>query len=481
MALLGAGLTAILLVAADEPPRPPPPPLPPELKLVLSGQPVWKNLPPEVRQQAIEQFRAHLPEFRQKVQRALYQQIKDKRAAAWEPINHLVLGLACAGPLLLVLPIFLARHYPGKLGMLFRYSALSAVLFSLTVLLFSIPLAILSEVWEELVVDTDPRLRSVDAAFNLMDQNAEEFLSRDLPLTGTFQQAEDGNVESFVTLLLANLAEVRQQLEVFAPLVALYRKLDWVFGSLPKIQCLIFAVLFVWPLYPVFKAIVLLPAHAAAGEPREGRRVAKLALRNWWQEILAILCLIVLFVVLLIINDIVLNIVAEPATSALISSVFITLDYLGHEARPALAPVYFSMAATALFYLFNMVAMTVGLLLYIQCAHGIFRARFHDKVPLRHQRRFWRWGTLAVLWVQTLPVLFIYLAGPAIQAVFNAYADADPPNYLGGLVAGSALLFFGILLVFWLARGFKALAFLWRYRIASGPLPGSVANPVANR
>jgi hypothetical protein len=271
---------------------------------------------------------------------------------------------------------------------------------------------------------------------------------------------------------------VRAQAEVFEPLVEVYRKLDWVLSSLPKIQWLVFAVLFVMPLYPVFQAIVLLPLHAAAGGEREGRRVVKLALRNWWQEVQAIFCLLGLFIVVLIVNDIALTSVAEPGTKTILSFLFVALDYLGHEASPALVPLYFSLLAAAVFYLFNMTAMTAGLMLYLRTAHRVFRARFHDQVPLRSQRRFWGWGTLAVLWVQALPVLFIYLAMPAIRGVFWAFHDAEPPNYLGGLVTAGALLVFGIALVFWLARGFKSLAFLWRYQIAAPPV--AVADPAAN-
>jgi hypothetical protein len=344
-------------------------------------------------------------------------------------------------------------------------------MFSLTVVLFFIPLFAMSFIWEELAVGADPRLRTVGAAFDLMDEEAAEFLSRDFPLVATVEDLSDGSGESFVTQLLANLATVQRQAEVFDPLVDLYRRLDWVFGALPKLQCLIFAVLFVLPLYPVFKAIVLLPVHVAQGEAGEGRRVVKLALRNWGEEVLAILALIVLFLVLLIANDLVLNYVSGPSTEALLSFLFVTLDYLGHEPQPALGPLYFSLAAVALFDLFNMLIMTTGLLFYLGAAHRVFRARFHDKVPLRSQRRFWIWGTLAVIWVQALPVVFIYLALPAIGGLFWAYANADPPNYLGGLVTCGALLFFGIVFIFWLARGFRSLVFLWRFRVVKTPTP----------
>jgi len=475
-AALGVGLAALLLVAAEEPA----PAVPPEMALVLQKAQAWDQLPPEVRAQLVEQFRGYLPQVREQVVGALYAQIKARRADAWEPINRLILGLTCAGPLLLLLPLFVVRRYPGKLGVLFCYSAFAAMLFSATVLLFSIPLLIFSEVWEEMAIGADPRLRSVNAAFDLMEQNTDDFLSRDLPLQATLEQAANGDAESFATILLDNLIEVQRQAEMLEPLVDIYRKLDWVFGSLPKLQCLVFAVLFVLPLFPIFREIVLLPVHAAAGGVREGRRVLTLALRNWWQEILAILCLLGLFIVVLISSDIVLNIIAEPATETMLIFLFVALDYLGHEPQPALAPLYFSLLSAALFYLFNMVTMSVGLMLYLKAAHRVFRARFHNQVPLRSQGRFWGWGTLAVVWVQAMPLLFIFLALPAIRGVFWAYEDADPPNYLGGLVAAGALLFFGIVLVFWLARGFKALRFLWSYE-ARPAAPLAVANPVANR
>lgn len=451
--------------AAPAGPSAPSPTVPPEFQQLMQGAEVWNKLSPEARQALIAQFRVYLPQIQENVEKSMVDQFRAKHADAWEPINDLIIALICAGPLLLLTPLFVARRYPGKLRTLFLYSGLSAFMFSATVCLFYVPLWALSEVWEELALGVDPRLRTVHAAFELMDRNAEDFLSRDLPLAATLDQLDDGSMESFVTLLLANLAEVKEQAELFMPVVDMYRKLDWVFGSLPKVQCLVFTVLFVWPLVPVFKAIVLLPVHAAAGEEKEGRRVARLAMRNWWREVCALLALVALCIGIFIGNDVVLSWIADPATETMLNFLFVALDYLGHVETPSAVLLYFSLTAVAFFYLFIIVVMTAGLILYLRLAHRIFRLKFHERVPLKSHLRFWGWGTAAMIWVQALPLLFIVLAWPSIQGIFWAYATADPPDYLGSLVTGGALLFFGILFVFWLFRGFKALMFLVRYSV----------------
>lgn len=459
-------------LAADEPAtgEAPRPALPVDLSVLLKGAEAWQHATPEARQQAVVLFRQYLPQVRDAVREPLHAHIQDKRAEAWEPIEDLIGWIACAGPFLLLLPLFHVRRYPGQIVTLFGYSALAAVLFSGTVLLFLIPLELLQSMWGELAVGVDPRLRMLDATFDLMDKNAEDFLSRDLPLQPALQQAADGSAASFVTLLLDNLAEVEQHAEAFAPVARLYRRIDYVFGSLPKIQCFIFAVLFVVPLYPIFKAIVQLPQRAAEGGRLEGWRVAKLTVRNWWREIVALLTLQLIFLVIAVINDVVLSTVAEPATEAMLNFLFAALDYLGTEAAPSFVLLYFSLAAVALFYLFNIVVMTAAIVLYLRAALRILRLRFHEKVPLRSHAAFWKWGSLALLWVQLLPVAFIYLAWPGIQQVFGWFVDADTPDYLGGMVIGGSLLLFGILLVFWLARGFRALLFLARYRAPTAQL-----------
>lgn len=439
--------------------------IPDEFKQLLQGAEAWNQLPPAARQIAVEKFRSQLPQIQENVEKSLYQRAKDKRSEAWGPINEIILLLICAGPLLLLMPLVLVWRYPGRLLTLILYSALSAVLFSLTVALFYVPLWAFSEIWEEIAIGMDPRLQTVHATFQLMDKNADSFLSRDLPIAETLEELDDGSLESFITILLNNLAEIEQQVEVFAPLVNLYRKLDWVFGSLPKLQCLIFTVLFVIPLYPVFRAIVLLPAHAAAGSEKEGMRVVTQTLRNWWREVCALLCLMALCLVALISSDTILSMVAEPTTETMLTFLFVALDYLGHAETPYLPLLYFALAAVGLYHVFVMAVTTIALVLYLSLAHRVFRLKFHEGVPLRDHRRFWGWGTAAMAWAQLLPLLFIYLSGPVVHAVFYSFVDAAPPEFLGGMVTGGALLFFGLVFVFWLARGFKALMFLLRYKI----------------
>ncbi|MBY0521823.1 MAG: hypothetical protein K2R98_00400 [Gemmataceae bacterium] len=455
-----------LAARADEPARPEPPALPPELVDVLKkGAAAWDHATPEQRQQIAQQFREHLPEIRGAVETPVYNKLKARHAVAWQPIEDAVVGLICAGPLLLFTPLLFFRRYPGKFHVLCAYSLLAAGLFSLTVALFYGPLYALSSLWEELAMGVDPRLRTMDAAFDLMDQNAEEFLSRDLPLGSTLEQVAGGRADSFVTVLLQNLSQISDQFAVLEPLVTFYRRLDWLFGSLPKIQCLLFALLFVIPLYPIFKAIVQLPLHACEGEPREGRRVAKLALRNWWREVLALFGFLLIWILIVIGNDMVLTSVAEPGTESMLNLLFVALDYLGHEPAPSYLLLYSSLAAVGLFYLFNIVVMTLAVMLYLNWALRILRLRFHQKQALWSHAPFWKWGTLSMIWVQLLPLLFIYLAWPGIQAAVRGFAHDNPPNYLGALVAGGAAMFLGILVVFWLARGFRALGFLIRYRV----------------
>jgi hypothetical protein len=171
------------------------------------------------------------------------------------------------------------------------------------------------------------------------------------------------------------------------------------------------------------------------------------------------------FVVILIVNDLVISAVATPATDAMLLFLFAGLDYLGQTADPSLGLLYFSLASVGLYYLFSIAVMALGVWIYLARVLRILRLRFHEKVPLRSHSGFWKWGTLAVIWVQVLPMLFAYLGWPVIEMGFRALVEADPPQSLAGLLLAGSLLLFGSVVVFWLARGFRSLRYLWRYRV----------------
>jgi Na+/proline symporter len=116
--------------------------------------------------------------------------------------------------------------------------------------------------------------------------------------------------------------------------------------------------------------------------------------------------------------------------------------------------------------------------LFLGKVQKIFKRRFHDKVPLGLHKRFWGWGTLALVWAQVLPLIFVAVAESGIDKLIDkltegASAEAAPP-WGAILLSGPAILVFGFIVVFWAARGLAAVKFVMKYKpqdVGATPAP----------
>jgi len=428
--------------------------------LLLRGAAAWKNAPPEVQAAAVRLLREAVAKERGPLYASMEERIRAKQEVDREPIWDTVALIALAGPLLLLMPLFVFRRYPGRFRALCLSSALAAVLFSMTVVMFFLPLGLFLSLWEDYSIMFDPRLRILDASFDALDRDAESLLSRDLPVEQTLLELQDGSPNSFPTVLLDNLTEVSRQAQVFEPVVNLYRRAEWLFWSLPKVQCFIATLIFVLPMMPLFYAIVQLPMRAAAGEPKQARRIVRMTLKHWWREVATLLVMAVLFLGIGAVDDLALGLMAEPVTETVLRFIMTALDYLGRDPSPWFSVVYVSLAGVFLFCLLNVAMMGLAVLFYLTRATQIVRLRFHMKVPLRQYAEFWKWGTFYLLWVQMLPVVFVTVAFPVIHRVTHYFASGDSRSYVAALLVATALLLGGSVGLFWLGHGWRGLKYL---------------------
>lgn len=447
--------------------------------LLQNGVDLWKQAPPEMKQKAVQLLRQRLQAMREPIQARLAERVAEREQAADDRISAAMARLAQLGWLLLLMPFLFMRRYPGKFVTLAWNSVLAACLFFITVHLFGVPLVMFFSVTLHVTEQLDPRLHAVDPAFDLIDRNAEYLLSNDLPIGPVLEQMESGQLEGFLTLLLDNLVELREQARVFEPLLHLWRRLEWLTGPLLHLQTVLVVATFLFSVYPVFVEIVRLPLRAAAGEDKSTRRILKLTLRNWWWEIVSVLAILPLFIILAIFLEVVLDTLSQVGTEAMLDYVIVTLEYLGQQARPAFWAIYLSLACVAFFFFFNTGVVVLASWFYLMRAQRVFRLRFHEKVPLRQYAPFWRQATLALAWVLVLPVLFTHLAVPWIHKVFVWLSRGPSPHYVAAQLVAGFLLVAGIVAVFRYVRGFAALRLLMTMHIPQARL--STLTPDSSR
>src|SRR5262249_39544495 len=126
--------------------------------------------------------------------------------------------------------------------------------------------------------------------------------------------------------------------------------------------------------------------------------------------------------------------------------------------------VYMSVMGALLFLVLNIAVVLVTNVLFLGKMQKIFKRRFHDKVPLGMHKRFFGWGVLSLVWAQVLPLVFVAIAQEGVGKLIDKLTDGAspdaPPPWAAILLSGPAILVFGFIVVFWAARGLKAITFI---------------------
>src|SRR5699024_8596673 len=123
-------------------------------------------------------------------------------------------------------------------------------------------------------------------------------------------------------------------------------------------------------------------------------------------------------------------------------------------------------------------AVIASMTLFLGKVQKIFQRRFNEKVPLREHKQFWKWGTVSAFLAQLVPWGYLVFATWALEKINDKLVEgvesADGMPWSAILLVGPLFLVVGFGVVFWAARGFKALGFLAKYKV---PVPPVAAPP----
>jgi hypothetical protein len=118
-----------------------------------------------------EVLRAQLEKVRDKVLTKMEEKIDAKTEKKLDAFRTFMGYFSLAGLLLLFVPLFLMRKYPGKLGVLFKYSALAAVSFVVCVNLFTGVAAIMKGAQGATGKFTNPQIAITTAVFDSLHES----------------------------------------------------------------------------------------------------------------------------------------------------------------------------------------------------------------------------------------------------------------------------------------------------------------------
>lgn len=411
---------------------------------------------------------------KKKVMPRLEAKIEKKTAAKMAKFAKIVVFFSLAGLLLLLTPLFLMKKYPGKAGMLFKYAAIAAVTFVVTVNLFGGVLFGMRSVQGALGRFTNPQLAIANGLFDTLDHDAEEYivLGKEL-FAPTLEQMHAGGDDPPAMMVIANGQRVVQDAKVFLSIAKLFKKLDVVFGMLPIVLTLVTLLLLVLALKPTLMEIIKLPAAMASGQASGGGDVVKASLRRVYTEFLATMVTLVALVLVTVVSAVMLGQIVEPALKGLLEYFSIAVQYLQFVQGASSGVVFLTLFAVTFFLGLNLAAIILSSAFFLGKVQKVFQHRFTDGAPLATHKKFLIWGPISLVWVQLFPLLFLIVGQKALAALNDKLMDGvtDPSqiNWKALLVAGPLLLVVGFIVLFWAARGMKALGFLFGYKVKPKP------------
>jgi hypothetical protein len=392
----------------------------------------------------------------------------------------IVVGCSLAGFLLLFAPLVLRKKYPGQDGTLVKYSALAAFTFFVTVNLFGGVLYAMKTAQGK-VSATAPNIAVAGGFFDTLDDNAEQYLVMGKELFApTLEQLTSKSEEQPAVALIANGQKIVKDASVFVQIAKLFKKVDFIFSMLPVILMLVTIVLFVLSIKPTLVEVIKLPAAAAAGKSGAGKDVVAKAVGRVRGELLASVCALGVLFVLSLGSGFIMGRVAKPALTAIIDYFTLGVNYMQFVPGASSNLVFLMLFSVIFFLVLNLLTLILSMSFFLGKTQKIFQARFNGGVPLSSHARFWKWGILAVLIVQLIPLVFVFIAHFGLDKindhVMEGATAAGEVNWKMAMLAGPLFLVIGYLIVFWAARGVKAIVFLQRYKVTPPkPLAPEVA------
>lgn len=416
----------------------------------------------------VDNFRKLVRLAKQKVLERMKAKMVDKQEKRMAKFSYIVMGFSLLGLLLLLMPLALKKKYPGQGGTLFKYSALAALTFFITVNLFGAVLYGL-RIGQAKFAATAPNIALAAGFFDTLDDNAEQYavLGKEL-FAPTLEQLTGKSDDQPSVALLANGMKVVKDAMVFVRVAMLYKKLDWLIAMIPTILLIVTILLFALAIKPTLVEIIKLPAAAASGQQDAAKEVVGKATKRVKGELIASLCTLGVLFVISMFSGFILSQVAKPALTALIDYFTLAVSYLQFVPEASSSMVFLMLFAVIFFLVLNVGFLIVSMAFFMGKIQKVFQRRFTDDIPLEKHKPFFKWGIISVLLIQVLPWVFVFLGQLGLEqinkSILTGGGSAQDANWTMGMLAGPLFLVFGFLLFFWAARGFKALAYLFKYK-----------------
>ncbi len=425
-------------------------------------QPVAFDVPDNLKDQDYrDALKSLIEKTREKITAKMVAKAAAKQSKAMGLFVLVMLGVAGAGLLLLLMPLFLKKKYPGREKLLWKGSLLAAGAWVSTMLVFTVALVAVRFAKDQTAMVANPSLAVAHSSFDAaseavdtLDAWARGFIEAPIAKLGSGQ--EDDLLEAVV----GNVAQFKDEFSFLMSVKAFFKSLNWLFGSLGTILIVLTVGLFMLSQKRLIGDILKVPLNAAAGDGSGfGAAYADMTKRTG-REVAGLLSTIGFLVVLALFSGVVLYIAVGPSVHALFEYLFDSIRYLMQGGSASKLVVYVSLFGSALFLAMVILFILLGNIFFLGKAQKIFQQKFRHQLPLGTYRKFWIWGPIAALWIQIIPIIFIIVAAEVITAI-----DIQKGEIIGDavLIVGPLILALGLPILTFALQGFRGLKFLRKF------------------
>jgi len=155
----------------------------------------------------------------------------------------------------------------------------------------------------------------------------------------------------------------------------------------------------------------------------------------------------------------------EPLLELLIAGSLRTFQYL-LWADASTAVLWLSLGTTILLLVLCLAVYILAVSFLLGTARKALRWIFHGGHGFGELKSLWLWGALSIVWVLALPFLFVF----ALRwLAFGPLAGGDGVPTTGDMLLVPMVALVTFPLLFWAARGWKALVYVKKYPVPKIP------------
>ncbi|MBL8715841.1 MAG: hypothetical protein JNL79_07580, partial [Myxococcales bacterium] len=201
-------------------------------------------------------IRGILPKIKEKVLGKIEAKMEKAQEAKMERLSMVLGWVSMLGFLLLLMPIFLAKKYPGKLGVLFKTSAIAAFASVIVMNLFAAIVMLLKNVQGALARFTNPQIKIVEAALDGIGDSADHLISFGPQLIQPTLDQLSSSEESVPVALLENVQKIAQDAQPFLAAAKWFKGMLWIFDYLPLVMTTMAIFLFLVGARPMLVELI---------------------------------------------------------------------------------------------------------------------------------------------------------------------------------------------------------------------------------